>query len=248
MAVARQAVLYRMDSTDHLCPFGLKSRDLLRRKGFSVDDRTLESREQVEHIKKEFDVKTTPQVIIDGRRIGGYEELRTYFGLQSPDSDGDDYRPVIAIFATSLLVAVAIALRSASGISLLPLLTDFIAVSMCVLAIQKLRDLEAFTNQFITYDLLSMRDVRYAYVYPFAEAYAGLAMLAGWSAWVVAPVALFIGIEGAVSVTKAVYLDHRELKCACVGGNSNVPLGAISLTENLFMVVAAALMWLQVQA
>jgi hypothetical protein len=41
---------------------------------------------------------------------------------------------------------------------------------------------------------------------------------------------------GAVSVFKAVYLDKRELKCACVGGDSKVPLGFISLTENLMMI------------
>ncbi len=41
---------------------------------------------------------------------------------------------------------------------------------------------------------------------------------------------------GAVSVFKAVYIDKRELKCACVGGGNNVPLGFISLTENLMMV------------
>ena len=53
--------------------------------------------------------------------------------------------------------------------------------------------------------------------------------------WISAPVALFIGTVGAVSVFKAVYIEKRELKCACVGGDSNVPLGFVSLTENLFM-------------
>jgi hypothetical protein len=33
-----------------------------------------------------------------------------------------------------------------------------------------------------------------------------------------------------------VYVDKRELKCACVGGSSNLPLGFVSLTENLMMV------------
>jgi hypothetical protein len=42
---------------------------------------------------------------------------------------------------------------------------------------------------------------------------------------------------GAFSVFKAVYIDRRELKCACVGGDSNVPLGFVSLTENLIMVL-----------
>jgi hypothetical protein len=57
--------------------------------------------------------------------------------------------------------------------------------------------------------------------------------------WVSIAVALFIGTIGAVSVFKAVYIDRRELKCACVGGDSNVPLGFVSLTENLMMIAMA---------
>jgi len=41
---------------------------------------------------------------------------------------------------------------------------------------------------------------------------------------------------------KAVYIDKRELKCACVGGDSNVPLGFVSLTENLMMISMAVWM------
>lgn len=109
---------------------------------------------------------------------------------------------------------------------------------MSLLAIQKLKDLYSFTNSFITYDLLAMRNIRYGYIYPFAEAFAGIGMLAGLSGYLVGPVSLFIGTVGAVSVFKAVYIDKRELKCACVGGDSNVPLGIVSLTENLFMIAA----------
>ncbi|MBA3051165.1 MAG: glutaredoxin, partial [Alphaproteobacteria bacterium] len=82
----------------------------------------------------------------------------------------------------------------------------------------------------------------YGYIYPFAELGAGVLMLAGALTWLSAPVALFIGGIGAVSVFKAVYVDKRELKCACVGGSSNVPLGFVSLTENLMMVGMAVWM------
>jgi hypothetical protein len=57
--------------------------------------------------------------------------------------------------------------------------------------------------------------------------------------WLSVPVALLIGGIGAISVFKAVYVDKRELKCACVGGSSNVPLGFVSLTENVMMVAMA---------
>ena len=49
---------------------------------------------------------------------------------------------------------------------------------------------------------------------------------------------------GAVSVFKAVYIEKRELKCACVGGSSNVPLGLVSLTENVMMIAMA--LWMVV--
>jgi hypothetical protein len=55
-------------------------------------------------------------------------------------------------------------------------------------------------------------------------------------------VALFIGTVGAVSVLKAVYFDKREIKCACVGGSSKVPLGFVSVTENVMMVAMAVWM------
>jgi hypothetical protein len=49
-------------------------------------------------------------------------------------------------------------------------------------------------------------------------------------------------------VFKAVDLDGRELKCACVGGGSRVPLGFVSLTENLVMMLMGLWMPLHVPA
>jgi hypothetical protein len=62
--------------------------------------------------------------------------------------------------------------------------------------------------------------------------------------WVSIPVALFIGSVGAVSVFYAVYVQKRGIKCACVGGSSRVPLGFVSLTENVMMVAMALWMLL----
>lgn len=112
----------------------------------------------------------------------------------------------------------------------------FISISMVLLGLQKLQDLERFATMFLNYDLLAQRWVRYGYVYPFVEMGAGLLMMADALTWVSAPAALFIAGISAISVFKAVYIDKRELKCACVGGDSKVPLGFVSLTENLMMV------------
>jgi hypothetical protein len=79
--------------------------------------------------------------------------------------------------------------------------------------------------------------VPYSYVYPDAE---GLA--AGAPSRLSVPIALVIGAVGTVSVIKAVCVYRRELKRACVGADSNVPLGFLSLTENVMMVAMALCM------
>lgn len=241
---ARHAELYRMVTPEHICPFGVKSRGLLKRYRIPFEDHPLQSRAETEAFMREAGVSTTPQTYIDGIRTGGYDDLRRYFGLEPEGQKGTSYTPVTAIFATALLMAAALAWGTGNTAISLTVLKSFVAISMCILAIQKLRDLTSFTNQFIAYDLLSMRLPRYAYVYPFLEAWVGIGMLASLPAWLVSPVALCIGGEGAVSVFKAVYIDKRELKCACAGGDSRVPLGFVSLTENVFMIVAGVWMWI----
>ena len=235
----KTAILYRMVMEDHLCPFGLKSKDLLEREGFKVEDHQLTSRDEVDAFMNDHGVKTTPQTFIGGTRIGGYEELRAHFGQEVKDKDATSYQPVIAIFAVAFFMALGVSWAAFGTVLTVRAFEWFIAISMCILAVQKLQDIESFSTMFLNYDLLARRWVRYGYLYPFGEALAGILMVAGALIWIAAPVALFIGTIGAVSVFKAVYIDKRELKCACVGGSSNVPLGFVSLTENLMMIFMA---------
>ena len=243
---AKKATLHRMVMPDHVCPYGLKALDLLRRQGFEVDDRWLRTRAETDAFKAEHDVSTTPQTFIGGERIGGYDDLRRHFGKRVRDPAATTYRPVVAVFAVSALLALATS-WAAHG-SLLPVAVGegFIAFSMVILALLKLQDIESFSSMFLNYDLLARRWVPYSYVYPFAELLAGTLMVAGALMWLSVPVALFIGTIGAISVFKAVYIDRRTLKCACVGGNSNVPLGFVSLTENLMMIAMA--LWMLFRA
>lgn len=238
----KRAVLYRMVMPEHVCPFGLKARYLLKHEGYAVDDRWLTTRGEQDALKAKYRVVTTPQIFIEGERIGGYDDLRRYFGLRVADPKATSYTPVVAVFAVAALLTLAINALTSVPLIGLPGAGRFIAVSMCLLAMLKLQDLERFSSMFLGYDLLARRYVPYAYVYPFAELAAGILMLAGILTWFSAPVALVIGGIGAASVYKAVYIDKRDLKCACVGGSSNVPLGFVSLTENVMMVTMALLM------
>ena len=238
-AASKKAVLHRMVMSDHTCPYGIKAKDLLQRSGYEVDDRHLTTREQTDAFKAKHGVATTPQIFIGGERVGGYDDLRRFLGQRVSDPKATSYRPVIALFTMTALMAMAASFAITGNVFTIRAAEWFIGFSMVVLSLLKLQNIETFSTMFLNYDLLAKRWVPYSYIYPFAEGAAGVLMVAGALSWLSVPVALFIGTIGAVSVFKAVYIDKRELKCACVGGSSSVPLGFISLTENVMMVAMA---------
>ena len=240
----KRATLYRMVMPEHLCPWGLKAKHLLGRQGYAVEDHWLRTKAENEAFKTEHGVTTTPQTFIGGQRIGGYEDLRRHFGLKIKDPDATSYVPVIAVFAIAAALALAVSHAAFGTPFTLRAGEWFIAFAMAILAMLKLQDVEKFSTMFLGYDLLARRWVPYSTIYPFAEATAGVLMAARALDWLSIPLALFIGTIGGVSVFYAVYIQKRELKCACVGGSSKVPLGFVSLTENVMMVAMALWMLL----
>ena len=104
----KTAVVHRMVMPDHICPYGQKALWLLRRKGFTVEDHHLKTRAETDAFKAEHGVKTTPQTFIDGVRIGGYDDLRRYFGQKVPEPGATSYTPVLVVFAVAALIALAI--------------------------------------------------------------------------------------------------------------------------------------------
>jgi len=232
---SKQATLYRMVTNDHMCPHGLKSKDLLQRQGFIVDDRHLTSREAIDEFKAKHGVATTPQAFIGDERIGGFDDLSAYFGKATKEENTVTYQPVIALFTVAFALALAVTWLVKGTLFTPQTIAWFISIAMVLLGLQKLQDIDKFATMFLNYDLLAQKWVRYGYVYPFVETIAGLLMLMGVLTWLSAPATLIVAGIGAISVIKAVYIDKRELKCACLG-DSRVPLGFVSLVENLMMI------------
>ncbi|SLN45556.1 Methylamine utilization protein MauE [Roseivivax jejudonensis] len=241
-ATGKTAVLYRMALPDHLCPSGQKARWLLRSKGYEIDDRLFRDRSEVDAFMEAHSVKTTPQIWIEGERVGGYTDLRER--LTDWDAKATTYRPVIYLFAVAAATALALSVGFLGAITW-QTLGWFISISMILLGMQKLRDIESFSTMFLNYDVMARRWVPYGYVYPWVETGAGVLMTGMLLTWLAAPAALIISTIGAWSVFKAVYIDKRKLKCACVGSGSNVPLGFVSLTENLAMMgMSIVMLWM----
>lgn len=87
MAQARTAILYRMVLPDHTCPYGVRAKQLLDDGGFEVEEHILRTREEVDAFEAEQQVPTTPQVFIEGERIGGARELELYLATGSTFRD-----------------------------------------------------------------------------------------------------------------------------------------------------------------
>jgi glutaredoxin 3 len=77
-----EITLYRMVLRDHVCPFGVRAKELLEREGLDFEDRILGTREEVEAFKTEHGVSTTPQLFVDGARIGGSKEIQEWLAEQ----------------------------------------------------------------------------------------------------------------------------------------------------------------------
>tara|TARA_B100001093_G_scaffold477747_1_gene505328 strand:- start:28 stop:480 length:453 start_codon:yes stop_codon:yes gene_type:complete len=144
-------------------------------------------------------------------------------------------KPLVAVFGTSLLITVTL-IRS---------FQVFMGISICLLAMLKLMDIEAFGISFKKYDLISSRFNQWIYIYPFCEILIGLSFLLSTPPFSIILIAFILGIIGMASVFKAVYLDKLKLNCACVGGNAKTPLGIISFIENFLMASMSGLILLR---
>lgn len=96
-----------MVTPSHICPYGQKSKDLLERAGYTVEDHHLKSLKVTDAFKREHRVETPPQTFINGSRIGGYDDLRRFLGKPVADPDATGYHPVIVLFSLMALSAVA---------------------------------------------------------------------------------------------------------------------------------------------
>ena len=207
------------------CSFGDKAVKLLKDKNIDFADHIIEKPEEISELKDQFKVNTTPQVFLNGERVGGYDELAKKFGEQPMEETS--YVPVVAVFSVALLLTLS------TGFGVM----GFMGFSLCLLAMLKLMNIESFVDGFIKYDLIAQTRRAYGKLYPFLELGIGLSFLSGALINLGALLAIGMGFAGGYSIYKAIYIEKRDLNCACIGGGSKAPLGVVSISENAIMVL-----------
>ena len=144
---------------------------------------------------------------------------------------------------TYLPLIVIVMLALIAGWAMTPWMPKTMGIFLLFLAQFKLFDLEGFAKGFGEYDLITKKFPIYGYAYPFIEVALGLMYLEGTHVRLAACLTLIVMLSGAYSITIALS-KKKKLNCACMGTLLKLPLGSISIVENVGMSVMAAMILL----
>ena len=138
-----------------------------------------------------------------------------------------------------ILGAVLLIAYATGDWALEPMMRHFMAGFFIVFSFFKLLDLPGFVTAYRGYDLIAIRSVSWAYVYPFVELALGIAYLIDFIPVLTNIGTILIMTVGAVGVLRAL-LDKRHIQCACLGTALNLPMTKVTLIEDLTMAAMAA--------
>lgn len=137
------------------------------------------------------------------------------------------------------IIAISILLQNNYGQTFEDWLRYFMSTFFVVFAGFKLLDLPGFVMSYIGYDLIAIRSMLYAKLYPFIELGLGVSYFfkQDWADYITLP----LMIIGAIGVTKQLARGSK-INCACLGTYVKLPLTTVSLFEDLLMGGMAAYM------
>jgi glutaredoxin len=72
------ATLHRMVLPDHVCPFGVRAKQMLEQAGYEIEDHQITTRAEVDAFKEEHGLRTTPLIFIGDEKIGGSDDLERW--------------------------------------------------------------------------------------------------------------------------------------------------------------------------
>lgn len=77
-----------MQLRTYTCGYGTAARQLLRDTGHEIEEHVLRTRHEADTFKDKHKIATTPLIYIDGKKIGGYTDLKRHLKAQKPKKKG----------------------------------------------------------------------------------------------------------------------------------------------------------------
>jgi hypothetical protein len=150
------------------------------------------------------------------------------------------YFPLVLIVAYILGVVVLVELASGECVWHRAM-TNFMAGFFLVFSFFKFLDLRGFADAYQSYDLVAARSRVYAFAYPFIELLLGVAYLTHSQPTLTNAITLVVMLVSLAGVVRTL-LARRRVRCACLGTVINLPMSAVTLTEDGLMAAMAGVM------
>lgn len=139
------------------------------------------------------------------------------------------YKPLLVILAISLFTSAALNLAGHMSY-----LDGAMGMFLIQIALLKLLDVRGFADSFQRYDLVAGKLRVYALAYPFLELLFGVLFLSGLVPLITNIAFLVFMVIGTLGVVN-VLRTGQSVQCACAGSGFALPVGRVTLLENVVM-------------
>ena len=147
------------------------------------------------------------------------------------------YKPLLLAFAFITGIASLTSWNS-GNMNIMQWMNNFMGGFFLTLSFFKLLDIRSFADNYRTYDLLAKKIRVYGLIYPFIELGLGLAYISNWQPFYTNMVTVLVMGFSTIGVIETI-VNKKRIRCACLGSVFNVPVGPITLIEDLLMVTMA---------
>ncbi len=144
------------------------------------------------------------------------------------------YRPVVITGILALILAMV-----ASSRGFMTFMDGFMGFALILLAFLKLLALEKFATMFRQYDPAARNFAFYSYLYPFLEAGLGILFLSGYFLFFTNIALVIIFAINTIGVCQVIR-SGAKVQCGCVGASFALPVGKVTLAENMLMIFMGA--------
>ena len=148
------------------------------------------------------------------------------------------YRPLLLLVGYIGVASVLIQVGLGRPVAAHETMRYFMAGSFGAFSFFKLINLREFASAYARYDVLAGAWPGWGFVYPFVEAVLGIAHLSNWMPMATNTVTFIVMAFSSLGVIRAV-ANKSKLQCACLGSVLKLPMGTVTIIEDLGMAAMA---------
>jgi copper chaperone CopZ/uncharacterized membrane protein YphA (DoxX/SURF4 family) len=221
------------------CVAKVKS-ELLKLSDVTSADVQLQSPQATITMQRHIPLPTLQQAISKAGKYTIEEAASLAHEPMQDAQEGDSYYPVFLIF-TYIAGGTLLVQLAQGSFNLMQWMSHFMGAFFLVFSFFKLMNLKGFAEGYRSYDVIAKAVPAYGFIYPFIELALGLAFITGFQPLLTNTVTLVVMVLSTIGVIQSL-MKKSQFQCACLGTVIKLPLGKVTLMEDLLMVAMSVFM------